>query len=290
MRSVDSWLDRFCYKHPRLGIPNLMLIIVIGNIVVYMMDLFSNGAFSAMLYFEPFYIFRGQIWRLITFVFVPMSSSSPFFFILSLYFYWWIGSTLEREWGTTKFTVYYAMGVILNILYGIITYLLPFMGSGVVTMDYVTLSLFFAFATLYPDMRVIPIIFLPFFSVKIKWLAWIDAALFAFSMISSFLRLDIVGGLLPVIAILNYLLFFWSDLTGFVRRTTQRAKYQSSRQTINFKSATRKAQQEKGYIHKCAVCGKTDTDYPDEEFRYCSQCNGYYCYCSEHIHNHVHIN
>ena len=290
MRSVDSWLDRFCYKHPRLGIPNLMLIIVIGNIVVYMMDLFSNGAFSAMLYFEPFYIFRGQIWRLITFVFVPMSSSSPFFFILSLYFYWWIGSTLEREWGTTKFTVYYAMGVILNILYGIITYLLPFMGSGVVTMDYVNLSLFFAFATLYPDMRVIPIIFLPFFSVKIKWLAWIDAALFAFSMISSFLRLDIAGGLLPVIAILNYLLFFWSDLTGFVRRTTQRAKYQSSRQTINFKSATRKAQQEKGYIHKCAVCGKTDTDYPDEEFRYCSQCNGYYCYCSEHIHNHVHIN
>ena len=290
MRSVDSWLDRFCYKHPRLGIPNLMLIIVIGNIVVYMMDLFSNGAFSAMLYFEPFYIFRGQIWRLITFVFVPMSSSSPFFFVLSLYFYWWIGSTLEREWGTTKFTVYYAMGVILNILYGIITYLLPFMGSGVVTMDYVTLSLFFAFATLYPDMRVIPIIFLPFFSVKIKWLAWIDAALFAFSMISSFLRLDIVGGLLPVIAILNYLLFFWSDLTGFVRRTTQRAKYQSSRQTINFKSATRKAQQEKGYIHKCAVCGKTDTDYPDEEFRYCPQCNGYYCYCSEHIHNHVHIN
>ena len=290
MRSVDSWLDRFCYKHPRLGIPNLMLIIVIGNIVVYMMDLFSNGAFSAMLYFEPFYIFRGQIWRLITFVFVPMSSSSPFFFVLSLYFYWWIGSTLEREWGTTKFTVYYAMGVILNILYGIITYLLPFMGSGVVTMDYVTLSLFFAFATLYPDMRVIPIIFLPFFSVKIKWLAWIDAALFAFSMISSFLRPDIAGGLLPVIAILNYLLFFWSDLTGFVRRTTQRAKYQSSRQTINFKSATRKAQQEKGYIHKCAVCGKTDTDYPDEEFRYCSQCNGYYCYCSEHIHNHVHIN
>ena len=290
MRSVDSWLDRFCYKHPRLGIPNLMLIIVIGNIVVYMMDLFSNGAFSAMLYFEPFYIFRGQIWRLITFVFVPMSSSSPFFFVLSLYFYWWIGSTLEREWGTTKFTVYYAMGVILNILYGIITYLLPFMGSGVVTMDYVNLSLFFAFATLYPDMRVIPILFLPFFSVKIKWLAWIDAALFAFSMISSFLRLDIAGGLLPVIAILNYLLFFWSDLTGFVRRTTQRAKYQSSRQTINFKSATRKAQQEKGYIHKCAVCGKTDTDYPDEEFRYCSQCNGYYCYCSEHIHNHVHIN
>ena len=63
----------------------------------------------------------------------------------------------------------------------------------------------------------------------------------------------------------------------------------TSRQTVNFKKATKQAQQQKGYIHKCAVCGKTDTDYPNEEFRYCSKCNGYYCYCSEHIHNHVHI-
>ena len=289
MRSVDSWLDRFCYKHPRLGIPNLMLIIVIGNIVVYLMDLFSRGAFSGMLAFSAYYILHGQIWRLVTFVFVPMASGSMLLFVLSLYFYWWIGSTLEREWGSAKFTVYYAMGVILNVLYGLITYFLPMAGGGYATMDYVNLSLFFAFATLYPDMRVIPIIFLPFFTVKIKWLAWLDAALFAFSMISSFLRLDIVGGLLPVIAILNYLLFFWSDLTGSLRRGAQRAKYQTSRQTIHFKSAARKAQQEKGYIHKCAVCGKTDTDYPDEEFRYCSKCNGYYCYCSEHIHNPVHI-
>ena len=65
--------------------------------------------------------------------------------------------------------------------------------------------------------------------------------------------------------------------------------HRTSRQTVNFKQATKHAQQTKGYIHKCAVCGKTDTDYPDEEFRYCSKCNGYYCYCSEHIHNHVHI-
>ena len=93
----------------------------------------------------------------------------------------------------------------------------------------------------------------------------------------------------PLVAMLNYLLFFWSDIAGFFTRTFHRAKHQTSRQTINFKQATRHAQQQKGYIHKCAVCGKTDTDYPDEEFRYCSKCNGYYCYCSEHIHNHVHI-
>ena len=101
--------------------------------------------------------------------------------------------------------------------------------------------------------------------------------------------LALVDVIIPIIAILNYLLFFWSDLQGFFSSRVRRAKYQHARQTVNFKQATRQAQQHKGYIHKCAVCGKTDTDYPDEEFRYCSKCNGYYCYCSEHIHNHVHI-
>ena len=91
--------------------------------------------------------------------------------------------------------------------------------------------------------------------------------------------------LLPLVAVVNYVLFFWSD----IMECFGRVQHRTSRQTVNFKQATKKAQQQKGYIHKCAVCGKTDTDYPNEEFRYCSKCNGYYCYCSEHIHNHVHI-
>lgn len=286
MRSVDGWLDRFCYKHPRLGIPNLMLIIVVGNVLVYFMDMFSSGMFSALLYFSPASILHGQVWRIITFIFVPASSGNLFFFVLSLYFYWWIGSILEREWGSTKFTVYYLMGVVLNILYGFIMYLLPFGGSGYVSMDYVNLSLFFAFATLYPDMQVLLFFILP---IKIKWLAWFDAAVFLFSVVSNLLALRITLALLPIIAILNYLLFFSSTLLSALGRSRDRVRHQTSRQTINFKKATREAQQHKGYLHKCAVCGKTDTDYPDETFRYCSQCDGYYCYCSEHIHNHVHI-
>ena len=131
--------------------------------------------------------------------------------------------------------------------------------------------------------------------MKVKWLAWIDAALFAWGILGgiwdvfTLSPLALVDVIIPIIAILNYLLFFWSDLQGFFSSRVRRAKYQHARQTVNFKQATRQAQQHKGYIHKCAVCGKTDTDYPDEEFRYCSKCNGYYCYCSEHIHNHVHI-
>ena len=224
MSAIQRWLDRFCYKHPRFGIPNLMLVIVVGNVLVWLMDQFSYGvSLSALLAFSPYYILHGQIWRIITFVFVPLDSNL-FFLAVSLYFYYMIGSVLEREWGTAKFNVFYGLGILLNVVVGFLLYavtaplypshLLPLLTTA--SMTYVNLSLFFAFATLYPNMQVLLFFIIP---IKIKWLA----------------------------------------------------------------------QQQKGYIHKCAVCGKTDTDYPNEEFRYCSKCNGYYCYCSEHIHNHVHI-
>ena len=276
MRSVDSWLDRFCYKHPRLGIPNLMTILVVGTALVYLMDLFSGGMFSAMLDFYPAAILRGQVWRLVAFLFIPLSYR-PITLLLSLYFYWWIGKSLEREWGTTKFTVFYACGVLFNIIFGFL--------AGSTSVTYLNLSLFFAFASLYPDLQVL-LIFIP---VKVKWLAWIDAAFFALTILFNLINFNFVGALLPLVAILNYVLFFWSFLRDFVRRIFRRYQHQSSRQTINFKKAAREAKKDKGYLHKCAVCGVTDADDPNMEFRYCSKCNGYYCYCADHINNHVHI-
>ena len=276
MRSVDSWLDRFCYKHPRLGIPNLMTILVVGTALVYLMDLFSGGMFSAMLDFYPAAILRGQVWRLVTFLFIPLSYR-PITLLLSLYFYWWIGKSLEREWGTTKFTVFYACGVLFNIIFGFL--------AGSTSVTSLNLSLFFAFAPLYPDLQVL-LIFIP---VKVKWLAWIDAAFFALTILFNLINFNFVGALLPLVAILNYVLFFWSFLRDFVRRIFRRYQHQSSRQTINFKKAAREAKKDKGYLHKCAVCGVTDADDPNMEFRYCSKCNGYYCYCADHINNHVHI-
>ena len=286
LNALQNWLDRFCRKHPNFAIPNLMKYIVIGNVVVFLLDLFSHNACSALLAFAPDLILHGQIWRILSFIFIPVNSS-PIFFIFSLYFYWFIGSALEREWGSGRFTVFYAAGVVLTILAGI---LLRLLGVGnvysFVNMYYVNMSMFFAFASLYPDMQVLFFFIIP---IKVKWLAWLDLALFAVDCVRY-----IMGGawmlcLLPLVAVLNYLLFFWSDIMDLLGRNARRVKYQHSRQTVNFKQATRQAQQQKGYIHKCAVCGKTDTDYPNEEFRYCSKCNGYYCYCSEHIHNHVHI-
>lgn len=283
-RSVDTWLDRFCYKHPKLGIPGLMKYVVILQGVVYLLDIFSNGYLSFLLMFSTQAILYGQVWRLFTFLFLPLESSNAIFFLLSLYFYWFIGSTLEREWGSVKFTVFYAVGALLTLISG---FVLDLWGFGLaINMFYVNMSMFFAFATLYPDLQVLFFFIIP---VKVKWLAWLDAALFLWMVVSSLIALNFLGALMPIIALLNYLLFFWSDLADSVRRMAGRAAHQTSRQTINFKKAARQAQQHKGYIHKCAVCGKTDTDYPDMEFRYCSKCNGYYCYCKDHINDHVHI-
>ena len=273
MRSIESWLNRFCYKHPRFGIPNLMNIIVIGSVLVYLLDMFSHNSFSAMLYFSLPHILQGQVWRLITFVFLPLDSRL-LYFALSTYLYWMIGTTLEREWGSTKFTLFYVMGVVLNMLLGFVT--------GYATMTYVNLSMFFAFATLYPNTQFLIFFFIP---VKVKWLAWLDAALFAWSIIQYLIGGHFLMALIPILAILNYFLFFSADFA----RLFDRFKHKTSKQTINFKKAQAQARKTKGYIHKCAVCGITDEMDSTMEFRYCSKCNGYYCYCMNHINNHVHI-
>ncbi len=278
MRAPDSWLDRFAYKHPRLGIPRLMLWVVIGNVLVFFFDLFSSGACSAMLAFYPPLIFRGELWRLVTFIFVPSSGGGVLSFALFLYFYYFIGSVLEREWGSAKFTLFYLMGVVLNIAVGFVT--------GGATMHYVNLSMFFAFATLYPDMQFLLFFLIP---VKVKWLAWLDAALFALDILMMALEGAYLYMLLPVVAILNYFLFFYSPILELLGRNRRRAQHQRSQAAVNFRAAQKKAKETRGYMHKCAVCGRTDTDNPGLEFRYCSKCDGYYCYCMDHINNHVHV-
>ena len=285
MKAISRWLDRFCYKHPRFGIPNLMKFIVIGNVLIYLLDMFSRGYATLLCMFYPSAVLHGEVWRIITFLFVPVSgySSSDMFsilwFAMTTLFYYYIGNALERQWGSTRFTVFYFLGAILNLIIG-------FAFQTSVTMYYVNMSMFFSFATLYPEMQVLLYGILP---LKVKWLAWLDAALFLFDIIR-YLSMGAWGyALIPVVAILNYFIFFWDDLMAILRRGSSRAAHRVDPQTINFKKAQKEVQNRKGYLHKCAVCGITDADDPNMEFRYCSKCNGYYCYCMKHINDHVHI-
>lgn len=288
MRWLERKVDKFCLTHPRFGIPNLMLYILGGNIVVYLLDVFSNGFASALLGLSIGAIrYNLELWRLVTFVFVP-DYRNPIWFVVFLSFYYFLGTTMEREWGTARFTMFYLVGSLLTAVSGVISFLFGL--DILLTLGAVHDTLFLAFATLFPDQYIRVYFILP---VKAKWLAAFYVFMEVWDIISlrgAFFTL-ILPFILPQLLAswLNYLIFFWSDVSDIVCRALGRARHQNSAQTINFKKAAKSAYQEKGYIHKCAVCGKTDTDYPDMEFRYCSKCNGYYCYCEEHINNHTHI-
>lgn len=288
MKKLYDGVQRFCAAHPRFGIPNLMRVIVIGNVAVYVLMLLTQANDANALSFLTFNLnalLHGEVWRLVTFVFVP-AYSSPFALLISLYFYYWIGSTLERQWGTAKFNLYYISGALLTVLGVVLASLItgnPYLtaaGTG-----YVNLSMFFAFAFLLPDTTVLLFFILP---VRMKWLAYLDGALFAFDIIKAIGAHNWAGVVLPIVALLNFAVFIWPE----VHYLKERAKYQNSRKTVQFRQAQQqqaKQAQQQGYRHKCAVCGRTDTDYPDLQFRYCSKCVGYHCFCQDHIFNHVHF-
>ena len=274
MRDPMRFIERFCYKHPTFGIKNLMKYITIANVVFWLLGS-VNYTLLGYLSFNPALILHGQVWRLVTFIFYPPSSG--LFAFIAFYFYYWIGSTLEQYWGTPQFNIYFFSGVILTILYGFIMYFITGISFSI-DATYIFLSMFFSFAALFPNMEVLLFFLIP---IKIKYLAYIDAAFFALGV----LRMPFPVNLLPIVAVLNFFVFFGADL---LRRVPRRA----SANTVNFRRESRKIRQEQRqqlYKHKCSVCGRTDVDYPQLEFRYCSRCAGYHCFCQDHINNHIHF-
>ena len=280
MKSLMKKIDIFCYQHPRFGIPNLMLYVVVGNVIVWLFSFFAPGI-SLYLAFSPMDILRGEVWRLVTFIIIPGSTS--ILAMIFFYFYYMIGRTVEAQWGPGKFTIYFFSGVLLTVIYGFLVYFL-FRINIAVSAQYIYLSLFFTFATLYPDMQVLLFFLIP---IKIKWLAIVDAAFFLYSIVTGVFP----ANLLPVVAVLNYLLFCGGWLWDALRRRSG-GNRQQRQNMVNFRSEVnriRQEQREKPYTRRCEVCGRTDTDFPDLEFRYCSRCAGYHCFCMDHINNHRHF-
>lgn len=290
MKKISSAIDRFAMKHPNFGVQGLMRYIVIGNVIVYLLACFAGYDAVSFLAFNWLAICHGEVWRLVTFIFMPgfYSVYQALYLILFLFLYYMIGITLEREWGTAKFNLYYLFGVILTILVGMISGIA--WGNSVIEgADYVNQSMFFAFAMLYPETQFLIMYIIP---VKVKWLAWLEAAAFAVTIFGNLLILNWLNVLLPLIALLNFFVFFWEEIRNWLDYRRGVAKRQTSHQTINFKQAAQKQKEKetaRGYRHKCEVCGRTDTEYPELEFRYCSRCEGYHCYCMDHIFNHEHI-
>lgn len=273
MKDPMRLVDKFCYKHPNFGIPGLARYLAIASGVTWVIGL-VNSVLYAYLPFSAAAVMHGQIWRLISFMFIPASTSWLGF--ISVYFYYWIGSTLEQYWGSGKFTLYILVNMLITILYGFALHALGYSIS--LTPTYIYFAMFFAFAAYFPDTQVLFMMIIP---VRMKYLAYIDAAFFLYEIFTNPFPINT----LPIAAFLGFLLFCGGELFS-------RLPKKASAQTVNFRRESariRREQRDQLYHHKCAVCGRTDTEYPDLEFRYCSRCAGYHCFCEDHINNHVHF-
>ena len=274
MRDPMNAIERFCRKHPHFGVKNLMKYIAIANVAFWLLSM-VNTVLMSYLYFDPALILQGQVWRLITFALCPPSRSM--LALIAIYFYYWIGTTLEQQWGTPQFNIFVLGGVALTALYAFVVYFISGLRL-VIDAQYVYLSMFFAFAALFPDMQVLLFFVIP---IKIKWLALVDAAYFLFGVVTG----GFPANLLPLVAVANFLVFCGGDLLRALPR-------RPSAGTVNFRRASRQIRREQRqelYKHKCAVCGRTDVTNPELEFRYCSRCAGYHCFCQDHINSHIHF-
>lgn len=262
-----SLLDKLQRKFGKYAIRNLMKYIIIMNALVFVMDLFipQIGVFDK-LFLNSSAVMNGQIWRLVTFLFIP-PTTNPIFLLFALYFYYMIGNALEDTWGSFKFNIYYLIGT-LGIILG--SFLV---GYG--TATYLNLSLFLAFACLYPEYEILWFGILP---IKMKYLAIIDVLF----LLKDFISYGIGIKVLIILSLVNFLLFFWRYLF----------KFSKSKKQIKVKKKVKKSFTGEvtriGTKHRCQVCGMTENDDPDMEFRYCSSCEGDYEYCSEHLKNHEH--
>ena len=217
MRAMQQWLDRFCYKHPRLSIPGLMRYIVIGNVLVYLLDMFSTGGVpiaSNLLSFSASAILQGQVWRVLTFVFIPFSGGSILSVVLGIYFTWFIGTALEREWGDFRYTVYFLLGMAGTVLACLLT--------GVTASTYcLSLSLLLAFAMLYPEVQILLFFVIP---IRVKYFGLLAAAMW----VLSFATASLPGKLSLLLSMLNVWVFFapmgYRSIRAWIRREQWKRK------------------------------------------------------------------
>lgn len=234
-----NWFAKFEKKFSKYAIKNLMFYIIVLYAIGFVMNTFFNGLYDAYFSLDFAMIFKGQVWRLVTFILQP-PSNSIIFVVFVLYFYYLIGSVLERIWGSFRFNVYFFTGVILNILASLIIYLIWGLSFKLST-NYINLALFMAFAMEQPDMEVLLFFIIP---IKIKWMAILDAVIFGITIVFGYLvpflprnvwySLYAAGFLAPsaimcyanataaLVSMLNFIIFFFLYKKGPAKSSTQR--------------------------------------------------------------------
>lgn len=283
-----DWISKLERKFGKYAISNLMFYVSAFYGIGFFINLLDPAVYYNFLSLNAEAILHGQIWRIVTFIMQPPSNSA-LVVVLIIYLYYTIGTQLERAWGAFRFNLYFFSGVLFHVVAAILVYLMTGISLPLGTA-YINLSLFFAFAALYPDVQFLLFFIIP---VKVKWLAVLDGVFFGYTILQAFL--PAYGGspygifykanaLAAVLSILNFAIYFFNSRQMKAYRPSQvkrRAQFQRQVRPEN--------KYPNGAKHRCAVCGRTELDDPNLEFRYCSKCNGNYEYCQDHLFTHEHV-
>ena len=269
---MESWLAKLERRLGRFAPHNLTLLIVGLSGLVYALS-YVSPAFLDQLELYPVAVAHGEVWRLVTFLFLPWGGGGrgglgAFFTIVALMFLYTVGTSLEAEWGNFKFDAYYLIGAIATIAGALL--------FGPVTNEFLNLSLLLAFASVFPNYEILLFFILP---VKMKWLGLLDAAymLYALATGSPNIRAGIVA------ALISWLLFCAGPLLA-----TLRGQAAVSSRRKKFSGSFAPAPDRRARV--CAKCGRSDKDDPNLEFRVCDcqeKCHGKLTeYCIEHARAH----
>ena len=275
-------------KFGRFAIPNLTVILIAGFILGYLIQIFNSEALG-LIAMNPEKIMQGQIYRLITWVVMPPGGAS-IFVIITLMFYFSIGRTLERAWGDFRYTVYIISGIIFTDIGIMVTYfVMKILGQAELlnmyydfgmygaSTYYLCMSMFLAYAFMFPDYQVLLYFIIP---VRVKWLGYIDIAFLLLSVLNFGLAGYYTGMVTVIMSVFNFIVFYFA-----LKSKTRVSKAQKKR---NRKYHKQVRQTQILTRHKCAICGQTEEDNPNLEFRYCSRCKGNYEYCQNHLFTHEH--
>lgn len=247
----------------KIAIPQLANILVYGSALFYLLAMMRPGILDRIS-FVPYLVLKGEIWRVVTFLFYPLDAG-PIFAIFAYMFFLMIAKAMEHEWGDGKFTLYILISTLSTI---ILSFLLPF---HVGTNAYIYTSLFLAFAYVYPEFVVYIFFILP---VRMKYLAAVTWVFFGWTIIMG----DWIDRFYAIIPLLNFFLFFGKSIYQDFR--VRKGRMEQSVQQIQEKSKA---------FHLCVICQATEKSHPQKSFRACSECKGGPEYCDEHLAGHQHI-
>lgn len=251
-------------KFGRFSIPNLTLILIFGQVCTYVLCQQDETIWERIA-LVPAKVLDGELYRLLTFLVTP-PGGGLFWIAFFWYLFYLMGTALEHHWGTFRFNIYLLIGYVATVA---VSFLTP---DSPVSNDFLEGSVFLAFAYLNPNFEVMLAFLIP---VRIKWFALITWGFFVVTIVFG----DWSDRLNATAGVLNFFLFFGPDVFYNIR----------SGRRFMASQAKRFGQRPPAFTHKCHVCGLTDKDDRDMDFRYCSQCSGELCYCSEHLRNHEHV-